>query len=222
MSTQNSLPSLPEPTIPSIAGVAPIPRQLLAGDALFHQGDKTFGIFYVTAGRLRMQRVTPDGGTVALHVARPGEVFAEASLFSEHYQCDVVAETDSEVWLYPTPELTQRLKSDPESLWAFAAGLARGLHALRLRYELKQIRSAPDRVLQLLRLQCDGNGVYRSTGTLKELAAELGLTHEALYRALATLERQKHIGRNDGLITVLPMNSEDRTSEMRSATSRLG
>jgi CRP/FNR family transcriptional regulator, dissimilatory nitrate respiration regulator len=208
MSAQNFLKPLPVITIPSIAGIAPIPRQLLAGDALFHRGDKTFGIFYVAAGRLRMQRVTPDGGTVTLHVARPGEMFAEASLFAEHYQCDVIAETDSEVWTYAKDKLHQSLCDNPECLWAFTAGLARDLHRLRLRYELKQIRSAPDRVLQLLRLQCDGNGVYRSTGTLKELSAELGLTHEALYRALATLERQKHISRNDGLITVLPMNSD--------------
>jgi hypothetical protein len=31
------------------------------------------------------------------------------------------------------------------------------------------------------------------------MAAELGLTHEALYRALAALEKRGHIARNDGL-----------------------
>lgn len=188
------------PAAPEIAGIAPTLRAVPAGNLLFRRGDKTFGIFFVAAGRLRMQRVTPDGGTVTLHVARAGEMFAEASLFAERYQCDVVAETDSTLWLYPQDELMQRLRGDPESLWTFAAGLACSLHGLRQRYELKQIRSAPERVLQLLRLRCDETGAYRPSGVLKEMAAELGLTHEALYRALATLEKAGRIRRTDGTV----------------------
>lgn len=188
------------PAAPEIAGIAPTLRAVAAGNLLFRRGDKAFGIFFIAAGRLRMQRVTPDGGTVTLHVARAGEMFAEASLFAERYQCDVVAETDSTLWLYPRDELMQRLRGDPESLWAFTAGLARSLHGLRQRYELKQIRSAPQRVLQLLRLRCDEAGVYRAVGALKEMATELGLTHEALYRALATLEKAGRIRRTDGKV----------------------
>ena len=41
-------------------------------------------------------------------------------------------------------------------------------------------------------------------GTLKELAAELGLTHEALYRTLAALERSGEIRRGRGKIALLP------------------
>ena len=40
-------------------------------------------------------------------------------------------------------------------------------------------------------------------GTLKDLAAELGLTHEALYRALAALERSGAIIRGKGKITLV-------------------
>lgn len=180
--------------------MAPTLREVPAGSLLFRRGDKTFGIFFIAAGRLRMQRVTPDGNTVTLHIARTGEMFAEASLFAERYQCDVVAEIDSTLWLYPRDELLRRLRGDPESLWAFTAGLARSLHGLRQRYELKQIRSAPERVLQLLRLRCDEAGIYRITGALKEMAAELGLTHEALYRALAALEKAGRIRRTDGQV----------------------
>jgi len=180
---------------PSIAGVVPAARRLAAGDWLFRLGDATFGIFFVVAGRLRMQRMTPDGEVVIMHVARPGEMLAEASLFVPRYQCDVIAETDCEVWTYPKQALSRSLRDDPESLWAFSAALARSLHGLRQRYELKQIRSAPDRVMQLLRLRCDDAGIYRTAGVLKEMAAELGLTHESLYRALAMLEKKGAIVR---------------------------
>ena len=173
------------------------------------QGDKSIGMFFLTTGRLRMQRVTPDGGMVTLHVVRPGETFAEASLFADSYQCDIIAETNAEVWLYPKGDLTRRLRENPDSLWELTAGLARSLHGMRLRYELKQIRSAPERVLQFLRLRDDGTGVYHASGTLKEMATELGLTHEALYRALATLERQKHIHRDDGELRIMSKRRSD-------------
>ncbi|MDP1612165.1 MAG: Crp/Fnr family transcriptional regulator [Sulfuritalea sp.] len=188
--------ALSDSAIPSIAGLRPQPRRMTAGETLFHRGDKAFGIFFLASGRLRMQRVTPDGGSVTLHVARAGELFAEASLFAERYHCDAAAETDCEVWLYPKDELTARLRDDPAGLWSFAAGLAGGLHGLRQRYELKQIRSAPERVLQFLRLRCDTAGSYRPDGPLKDLAAELGLSHEALYRTLATLETRGRVVRD--------------------------
>jgi CRP/FNR family transcriptional regulator, dissimilatory nitrate respiration regulator len=194
---------------PVIAGVQPVLRRLSAGSPLLRQGDKSIGMFFLTTGRLRMQRVTPDGGMVTLHVVRPGETFAEASLFADSYQCDIIAESDAEVWLYPKGDLTRRLRENPDSLWELTAGLARSLHGMRLRYELKQIRSAPERILQFLRLRDDGTGVYRATGTLKEMATELGLTHEALYRALATLERQKHIRRDDVGLRIMSKRRND-------------
>jgi CRP-like cAMP-binding protein len=195
------------PKAPLLAGVAPIPRRLAAGEWLFRQGDATFGIFFVAAGRLRMQRVTPDGATVVMHFARAGEMLAEASLFSERYQCEVVAESEGIVWVYPKRELTQALRNDPDSLWSFAASLACGLHGLRLRYELKQVRSAQQRVLQLLRLRCDANGVFRCDGSLQDLAAELGLTREALYRALAALEKRGAIERTKEQLRLVAIQS---------------
>jgi len=192
---ENSL-ALSGSAVPSIAGMCPLLRRLAAGDTLFHRGDKAFGIFFLASGRLRMQRVTPDGGTVTLHVARAGEMFAEASLFSDRYHCDAIADADCEIGLYPKDELVARFRDDPAGLWAFAATLARQIQQIRGRYELKQIRSAPERVLQFLRLRCDAAGSYRPDRSLKDMAAELGLTHEALYRALATLETRGRVARD--------------------------
>jgi CRP/FNR family transcriptional regulator, dissimilatory nitrate respiration regulator len=192
---------------PDIASVRPTLRRLAAGTSLFHRGDATFGIFFLAAGRLRLQRVTLDGNATTLHAPRPGETFAEASLFADRYHCDAVADTDCEVWIYPKDALTKRLRNDPASLWDYAGGLARSLQNMRQRYELKQIRSAPARVLQLLRLRCDESGVYRTSGALKELAADLGLTHESLYRALAVLEREERIERTDQALRVTGMRT---------------
>jgi len=61
---------------------------------------------------------------------------------------------------------------------------------------LRNIRSARDRVLQYLRLRSgiDGGSVAIE-GHLQDIAAEIGMTREALYRALAALEAEGHLAR---------------------------
>ena len=190
--------------LPPLAGVTPVPRSVPAGTTLFRQGDPTLGIFVLAQGSMRLVRVTPDGGNVTLHLARPGENFAEASLFSKHYHCDALADSNSVVGLYPKAQLIAQLRGDPDALWDFTGELARRLQGLRQRYELKQIRSAPERVLQFLRLRCDDAGHFCPTGTLKEIATELGLTHEALYRAITSLEQRRLISRREGSLGLAP------------------
>lgn len=189
--------------LPPLAGVVPTRRVVSAGTTLFHKGDRAKGIFILAEGSIRLIRVTPDGAVVTLHQVRPGETFAEASLFGERYHCNAIVDTDSVVGLYPQARLTAQLHDDPEALWHFSHELARRLQNLRQRYELKQIRSATERLLQFIRLRCDDKGCVHTTSTLKDVAAELGLTHEALYRTLATLERRKLIRRGEGSVCLL-------------------
>lgn len=181
--------------LPRIANVTPAVRRVAADAALFRQGDPTFGFFRLVSGRMRLVRVTPAGTQVPMHTVRPGELFAEASIFSARYHCDAVATRPCEVLVYPKGEVTRRLKEEGNALWAFASELAHHVQELRTRLEMRQIRSAPERVLQSLRLRCGAGGAWKMEGTLKQLAEEIGLTHEALYRALARLEREGRIVR---------------------------
>ena len=72
---------------------------------------------------------------------------------------------------------------------------------LRLHCERLSMKSAKDRVLHLINTE-GKNGEYQVTTGLKSLAGELGITHEALYRTLATLEQTKVIRRRKGLLTL--------------------
>lgn len=195
----NLLPDPPESSaLPLLAGVMPLRRIVPAGATLFHRGDRAAGVFLLARGAMRLVRVTPDGAMVTLHQVRPGETFAEASLFGKQYHCDAIADTDSLVGLYPQAKLAAQLRGDPDALWNFARELALRLQTLRQRYELKQIRSATERVLQFIFLRCGDDGCFHAAGTLKDVAAELGLTHEAFYRALAALQRRKLVSRREG------------------------
>jgi CRP/FNR family transcriptional regulator, dissimilatory nitrate respiration regulator len=72
--------------------------------------------------------------------------------------------------------------------------------------ELRNIRSADDRVLQHLHLSVSKDGAVVFDRPLLEVAEDLGLTHEAYYRALATLTRAgaiKRVGRTIRLMRTL-------------------
>jgi CRP-like cAMP-binding protein len=184
---------------------AAIDRKLKAGEALFRLGDKASGLFEIVSGRVRLARVDRAGREVVLHVAQAGETIAEASLFSPHYHCDAIASTDSVVRLFPKPAVLAAFENEPKAAQAFAAALARQVVTLRTRIEQRNIRSARERLRHYLSVHADTEGhSVALPGTLKDLAAELGLSHEALYRTLAALERAGEIMRAKGKILLTP------------------
>jgi CRP-like cAMP-binding protein len=179
-------------------------RSLQKGETLFCQGDEAFGVFVVRRGRMRLVRHLADGSAVVLYTANAGSAFSEAALFSLAYHCDAVADTDSEIEIHPKAALLQALDGDAAASRALMAHMAGQIIALRSRLEIRNIRSAEERVLHLLQLklgpsQCE----VILDQPLKDVATEAGLTHEAFYRALAKLEASGRIVRDKRRITLL-------------------
>lgn len=189
--------------LPAAVRAAAADRKLKAGEALFRLGDKSVGLCEVISGRVRLARVDRAGQEIVLHVAGAGETIAEASLFSPHYHCDAIANTGAVVRVYPKRAVLAAFAGDPHAAQAFAATLARQVMKLRTRIEQRNIRSARERVRHFLGVNAGADGrTVALAGTLKDLAAELGLTHEALYRTLAALERAGEIKRGRGKIVL--------------------
>lgn len=178
-------------------------RQLAADEALFREGDPVSGIFEVEDGQLRLIRHTVDDRPVVLHTARAGELFAEAALFADAYHCDAVAAKTTRVRVYPKAELLAALRGDQALSERFMAVLARQVQALRARLQERNIGSARARVLHHLARIAGADGrTVRLKGTVMDLAAEIGLTHEALYRTLAALKKAGLIARKPGEIVL--------------------
>jgi CRP-like cAMP-binding protein len=138
-----------------------------------------------------------------LHTARPGELFAEAALFADRYHCDAVAASASRVRVLPKRPLLAAFRDDPAVGERFMAVLARQIHGLRSRLEGRNIRSARERVLNYLVLAADADTrTVALDGTLMDLASEIGLSHEALYRTLAALVRDGVIRRTRSSIVL--------------------
>jgi len=179
-------------------------KTLTKGQVLFYQGDVTFAIFAVRRGQVRLVRHLVDGSTVPLYVAHDGETFSEAALFSQVYHCDAIADVDSEIEIHPKDALSQALDENPQAARTFMAHLARQIIALRSRLEIRNIRSAEDRVMQFLQLAVnETDRAVTFARPLKDIAGDIGLTHESFYRTLAKLETSGKIARAGRTITLL-------------------
>jgi CRP-like cAMP-binding protein len=171
-------------------------RKVGRGEAVFHEGDLATSVFLVEFGRVRLARMLADGSSAILQVAEAGDSFAEASLSVAHYHCDAIAETDAVVLALPKTALLAGLAADPAECLALVIVLARHVRELRGRLALRDIRSAPERLLAWLRLQATGDPpVVMPQRSWTLIAEEIGLTREAVYRALATLEHDGRIQR---------------------------
>lgn len=179
-------------------------RSVLApGEALFRQGDPADRVFLIERGRVRMMRRLASGGAVAMHTGRAGELFAEGALFAAAYQCDGVAAETASVMACGKAEMLAAFATSPSVALEMLERVTRQLHAARALIELRDIRSAEERVLRHLQLRADVWGAVVIEGRLLDMAAELGLTHEAYYRALAALARQGAIQRSSRRLQLL-------------------
>jgi len=190
--------------LPARVHAAGTVRKLKAGQTLFRVGARTAGLYEVVKGRVRLVRIDASGKEAVLYSAVAGSVIAEASLFSAVYHCDAVASADSMVRLYPKAALLAEFQRDPKAAQVFMAMLAREIMRLRTRLELGNIHSARARVRHYLALNAAPDGRIALSGTIKELAGDLGLSHEALYRTLAAMQRDGEIERVRGKIMLTP------------------
>lgn len=160
----------------------PSRRQLAAGESLFAVGEAATALFHVEQGVIRQSRAG-----VPLHTVEAGSAFGEWALFTDTCPCDAVAATNATVLAFAKIPVLLLLKAHPEINLAFSAVLARELHRMRGRLELVRQKGARDRVLGYLVRAGAADRAVTLPRTLTEVARDIGITREALYRTLAKL-----------------------------------
>jgi CRP-like cAMP-binding protein len=162
----------------------------VARDVIFREGDTTRGIFVCIDAAVHLVRVGPDGESITLHRAGPGQALAEASLFAERYHCDAVVKGSGQIVHVPKSVILAHL-SDPGFANAYTKYMSQQVKQYRGLLEIMSIRSATERVYAALVA-----GLL--DGTVMEFSTKIALTHEATYRSLRALVQQgriDHIGR---------------------------
>ncbi len=154
---------------------------LAAGEHLFHLGDAVRRLYLVLDGQAQLVRFDEKGGSIILQRTGPGGVVAEASLFAKTYHCDAVAKTTITVQSIARSGLRKRLRKETGFAEAFMAHLAHEVQNMRFRAELLSLKTIEARM-----------GAWESwfgeippKGEWRNLAQQIGVSPEALYRELA-------------------------------------
>lgn len=163
------------------------------GDTLFEVGDKPQAMFFVASGEVVLQRIGLQGNAVVLQRASRG-FLAEASLQSAQYHCDARVATRAQITRVAIADIQAAMTADPAFAQRWIRMQSRELKRLRLQCERLSLNRVEDRLLHLI--ETEGNqGYLPISAGLKSLAGQLGVTHEALYRCVASLEKAQRLQR---------------------------
>ena len=169
-----------------------------AGTALFLTGEQPKWMFFVSAGEVVLERHGVDGQQACLQRCQSGFV-GEASLTSSRYHCDGRTTLSTQVTKVPIQVLRQALKNDAAFAERWIDMLSREVRKLRLQNERLSLPKVQDRLLHLIETE-GTDGRYALTFSVKDLAKQLAVTHEALYRAITRLVELGRIERGHGIL----------------------
>lgn len=156
------------------------------GEYVFRLGERPDVVLYLLSGEVHLVRRSRDGAEIILQRSRGG-FFAEASMDSDRYHCDAVAAEPGELLRFATRAFRQAVANDAVFRNSWLAHLTREVRRLRAQCERLSLNSAAERIIHYIESE-GSNGAIVLTQTKKAWAAELGLSHEALYRSLRRLQ----------------------------------
>ena len=171
-------------SLPAGALKAASERELAKGALLFAQGARPRAMYCLLSGEIRLVRTSSAGADIILQRSRGGFI-AEASLDQASYHCNAVVIERSRVVAIPRAVFQKALAvADFRDAWI--AYVSAELRRARAQSERLMLRTARERIRHFI--ETEGRDDALKLGyTRKAWAAELGLTHEALYRALASM-----------------------------------
>jgi CRP/FNR family transcriptional regulator, dissimilatory nitrate respiration regulator len=184
------------------------------GETLFRIGDPVANVFFVISGEVRLVRRDREGGEIVLQRSRGGFI-AEASLNSTAYHCDMVVGEKAAILNFPVQPFRAVLGENVDFRDAWMAQLANEVRKLRAQCERLSLHGAAERIVHYL--QSEGvDGRLTLNRSRKAWAAELGLSHEALYRTLGRLRAAGMLEVDGARIALIHTNHSNQAKKMKS------
>ena len=169
--------------------LAPIPnsvRHLKQGQYLFQTGDRVTSVFVVLTGEVHLIRHHKSGGSAILQRAVSNSILGEASLFTSNYHCDAIAQSDATLQVFNKGKVLEHLRKSPAFALSLAQYLAIEVRHQRQRAEILSLKSVSEKLDAWLA----SNVALPSRGKVKNVAIEIGVSPEALYREISIRKRR--------------------------------
>ena len=149
-----------------------------SGKLIFRQDDPCPGIYCVGSGVVRVYRLGAGGKEHTLHMAGPGQTFAEVAVIGG-FPCPAYAEVTQAAHcaLLPAPAFLAMLREDHAFCLDLLIGMSHWVRRLTGLLEDITLRDASGRVARhLLQASHDVRGTVGLAGLKKHIASQLNLT----------------------------------------------
>ena len=192
-----------------VAEVA-VPRQFVAGEVVFREGDESSTCYIVRLGRARAVREHPDGRSITLANFGPGDIFGELAMFDdERRSATIETLEDTEAIAILGGDMRRLLSEHAEIAVKLLASLGRRLRETNERLARQSFQTVQSRVASVLlqlvagaRSEGTEEGDVLITSTQASLAQLAGSSRESASRFLAVLERAGIISQGRGKLVV--------------------
>jgi CRP/FNR family transcriptional regulator len=200
---------LGEDELARVADVA-VPRQFVAGEVVFREGDESSTCYVMRHGRARAVREHPDGRSITLANFGPGDIFGELAMFDDELRSATV-ETLDDVHAIAVlgSDMRRLLRQHPDIAVKLVIALGRRLREANERLARQSFQTVQSRVAVVLdglvrQAQAEGAGArdVLVTITQADIAQLAGSSRESASRFIAVLERAGVITQGRGRITV--------------------
>lgn len=173
-----------------------IPKSFKRGQVIFHQDEKAEGFYVLTAGRVKIYKLSLEGKEQILQFIAPGYPFAEAALFvGKTFPASAQAVEKSTAYFFHSDRFRGLIEKRPAiaiNMIVTQAGYLRR-HARTI--EDLALREVSGRLAGYILEKAGSNDRLKLDVSKTQLAARLGTVSETLSRTLAKL-------RDQGLIEV--------------------
>ncbi len=174
-------------------------RSVAKQSMLFQEGEEVAGIWVIISGVMKLNRYTPEGREIILHLVEPCQLFAEAAIFLGKYPATAVAVEDTTVVLIRKDKVLELMNSHPDFLKMIFSTMANWLQRMLDKVDQLTLNDATARVSRyILALQSDHQN---SDGSLPsalhfpvkkgELALMLNMNQATFSRALRRLQDEE-------------------------------
>jgi CRP-like cAMP-binding protein len=171
---------------------------------LFREGESSEAMFLLARGRMSLNKLSPEGAETVIKVLKPGEVFAEVTLFEKRlYPVTAVALTDILVFRLLRRDLLDLLRQE-DFRNDFIAMLLRKQRYLTDKIQQLTSQDVEQRLRTFLLEQYGQREQIQVEINKKQLAAAIGATPETLSRLLQDLKQRKQLTWKLGVILVSP------------------
>lgn len=206
--------SLPPGDLRRLADIA-IPRLCEKKKTIFREGDRAEGFFMVSAGSVKIFKLSEDGKEQVLHIVLPGQSFAEAAVFEGGtFPAHAEALEDSELVFIPKQKFIDLLERNPRIALRMMASLSKWLKRMTDLVESISLRDVETRLVRYLSEDMKSRGVAPKDGTVYELdvgknvlASRLGTVPETFSRTLKKLQEEGKIRVKGKQIRILKADS---------------